>query len=80
MPAEIQSRYGCVIGKNYPAPIVEHTAAVKEARDKISAVRRQTETRTEAKAVFVRHGSRKRSPARRSAKSLQPTLPGLELG
>ena len=80
MPAEIQSRYGCLIGKNYPAPIVEHTAAVKEARDKISAVRRQTETRTEAKAVFVRHGSRKRSPARRSAKNLQPTLPGLELG
>ena len=79
MPAEIQSRCGCVIGKNYPAPIVEHTVAVKEARDKIAAVCRQTETRTEAKAVFVRHGSRKRAPARRSPKNLQPTLPGLEL-
>ena len=80
MPTEIQTRHGCIIGKNYPAPIVEHAAAVKEARDKIAAVRRQAETRTEARAVFVRHGSRKRSASRRPSKTIQPSLPGLGLG
>jgi deoxyribodipyrimidine photo-lyase len=77
MPEEIQSRCGCMIGRDYPAPIVEHATAVKEARDRIAAVRRKTETRTEAKKVFVRHGSRKRPTKRAASKSQQPTLPGL---
>jgi deoxyribodipyrimidine photo-lyase len=77
MPAELQSRCQCLIGHDYPAPIVEHAAAVKEARDRIAAIRRRSGTRTEAKAVFVRHGSRKKSAAGRDRKSRQPTLPGL---
>jgi deoxyribodipyrimidine photo-lyase len=80
MPAELQSRSGCRIGRDYPAPIVEHAAGVKEARGRIAAIRRRSGTRTEAQAVFVRHGSRKKpaSPARRHAdKTRQPTLPGL---
>jgi len=52
---------------------------VKEARDRIAAVRRKTETRTEAKKVFVRHGSRKRPTKWTAAKNQQPTLPGLAL-
>ncbi|MFM8983428.1 MAG: FAD-binding domain-containing protein, partial [Spartobacteria bacterium] len=79
MPQEIQSRSGCVIGRDYPAPIVEHTLAVKEARDRIAAVRRKTETRAEAKKVFVRHGSRKRPAKRPASKNQQPSLPGLDL-
>jgi deoxyribodipyrimidine photo-lyase len=27
MPEDIQVQVGCVIGKNYPAPIVDHTMA-----------------------------------------------------
>ena len=77
MPAELQSRCQCLIGHDYPAPIVEHAAAVKEARDRIAAIRRRSGTRTEAKAVFVRHGSRKKSATRRERKSRQPQLPGL---
>jgi deoxyribodipyrimidine photo-lyase len=79
MPEEIQSRCGCVIGRDYPSPIVDHATAVKEARERIAAVRRKTETRTEAKKVFVRHGSRKRFVKRPAAKNHQPTLPGLTL-
>ena len=80
MPEELQGRCGCVIGRDYPAPIVEHTVAVKEARARIAAVRRQTVTRTEAKAVFVRHGSRKKSAPRAVHKNRQPSLPGLGEG
>jgi len=74
MPSDLQLRAGCVIGRDYPAPIVEHTTAVRAARERLYAVRRQTTTRTEARRVFVRHGSRKRPPAR---KTRQPELPGL---
>jgi deoxyribodipyrimidine photo-lyase len=77
MPRELQSRCGCVIGRDYPAPIVEHAAAVKAARERIAGVRRQAGTRSEAKAVFVRHGSRKKGVAHSRAKSRQLTLPGL---
>jgi deoxyribodipyrimidine photo-lyase len=77
MPAELQSRCQCLIGQDYPAPIVEHAAAVKEARDRIATIRRRSGTRTEAKAVFVRHGSRKKSAAGRDRKNRQPQLPGL---
>ena len=77
MPAELQSRCGCLIGRDYPAPIVEHAAAVKEARERIAAIRRRRGTRTEAKAVFVRHGSRKKSATHRARQNPQPTLPGL---
>ena len=78
MPAELQSRCDCRIGRDYPAPIVEHAAAVKEARERIAAVRRRSGTRSEAKAVFVRHGSRKKSAPRRDRKNRQPALPGLD--
>ena len=77
MPAELQSRCGCRIGRDYPAPIVGHAAAVKEARERIAAVRRRSGTRSEARAVFVRHGSRKKSAALRDRKNGQPELPGL---
>ena len=78
MPAELQIRSGCVIGRDYPAPIVEHTVAVKEARERIAAVRRQTATRSQARAVFVRHGSRKKSAVSSTKKrNRQLVLPGL---
>jgi deoxyribodipyrimidine photo-lyase len=31
MPVNVQSRVGCVIGKDYPAPIVDHTQARRQA-------------------------------------------------
>jgi deoxyribodipyrimidine photo-lyase len=77
MPAEMQSRCGCRIGGDYPAPIVEHTVAVKEARERIAAVRQLGGTKDEARKVFVRHGSRKRPASRSATASRQPALPGL---
>ncbi len=63
-PREQQARAGCVIGRDYPAPIVDHATAYKEARDRVYRVRRTAEARAEAQRVVKKHGSRK-SPARR---------------
>ena len=50
---------------NYPAPIVEHEAAIKHARAEISKRWKQDGFREESKAVNQKLGSRNRPPARR---------------
>lgn len=44
---------------DYPAPIVDYRETTKEAKQRIYALRRTSEAREEAAAVFERHGSRK---------------------
>lgn len=61
MPEEMQKRCGCVIGADYPAPIVDHQAAVAQARQRFAAVRRRPEARAESQRVLKKHGSRKRA-------------------
>ena len=39
MPADVQRRVGCIIGKDYPAPIVDHAVA----RQRVLAAYRQGE-------------------------------------
>ena len=67
MNDEMQTRFNCVIGKHYPAPIVEHKVAVKEARARISAARQTPGFRDEAKIIYAKLGSRKRQARRRPA-------------
>lgn len=60
MPLDMQSKIGCIIGKDYPTPIVEHSKAYKAAQEKIFAIRQSNLAITDAKRVFVKHGSRKK--------------------
>ena len=55
-----QSAAGCIIGIQYPAPIVAHELAARFARDRITMVRRQPGYRELSQRVFDRHGSRRR--------------------
>ena len=67
MSLDVQQKTGCIIGKDYPAPIVEHSKAYREARTKLGAVRRTDEARKVSQAVFKKHGSRK-GPVRNRSK------------
>jgi len=60
MPSTLQQRIGCVIGSTYPTPIVNHQRAYARAERRMKRVRQGQESRREAQAVFVRHGSRRR--------------------
>ena len=60
MSSSMQKRLGCVIGKDYPAPIVEHRQAYAEARSRIYAARRSPEAKAESERVYQKHGSRRR--------------------
>jgi deoxyribodipyrimidine photo-lyase len=68
MPKQIQQKVGCIIGKNYPEPIIDHSTATKEARLRLGSVRRSTVARAEAKDILAKHGSRKR-PRKSQARS-----------
>ena len=50
---------GCVVGRDYPAPIVDDKTAVKAAKDRLYGLRKTPQARAEADAVQSRHGSRK---------------------
>jgi deoxyribodipyrimidine photo-lyase len=58
MSLDEQQRYGCLIGRDYPSPIVEERAAIELAKRRIYAVRRTPAACLAAQAVYLRHGSR----------------------
>ena len=75
MPIEIQKLAGCLIGTDYPAPIVDHSTAYREARDKIQSASRAAKLQGESARVFERHGSRrKRGMRRKTGGSRQRSL------
>jgi deoxyribodipyrimidine photo-lyase len=83
MDISVQRMAGCIIGADYPAPIVDDKVALKLAKDRLYGLRQTSAARSEASGVHARHGSRKSGlPAtgqgakvKRSAKtSSEPSL------
>jgi deoxyribodipyrimidine photo-lyase len=81
-PAGVQQSAGCRIGRDYPAPIVNHAAAVREAKRRLAEVRGSTDARMQARDVARRHGSRKdrrgamqQDPVRRQLQRKPPDGP-----
>lgn len=75
MDRKQQQAAGCRIGRDYPAPIVDHAQAAREARSRYLDWRRQPGMRELAESVLRKHGSRKRRLATRSAAAApQPDL------
>ena len=77
---------GCVLGKTYPFPVVDHMQAAREARDKVWAIRRGSDYRKQADAIQDKHGSRKSGipnrgqRQRRKVADAQMSLPFAEGG
>ncbi len=63
MDLEAQRQAGCVLGVDYPTPIVDHERAARAARERLTETRRMAGYRNEANRVFLKHGSRKRHPS-----------------
>ena len=69
-----------VIGRRYPAPIVDHMAAARAAREAIWAVRRGPAYQRAARDIMDKHGSRKsgipnRGQRRKTSQPAQLNLP-----
>ena len=48
-----------IVGKDYPAPIIDHAQEAKIAKDKINQIRKDKMFKHESRIVFEKHGSRK---------------------
>jgi deoxyribodipyrimidine photo-lyase len=59
MDVSVQHMAGCVMGVDYPFPIVNDKAAMKAAKDRMYGLRTTQAAREEANDVQARHGSRK---------------------
>ena len=66
MPRTIQENSRCIIGEDYPAPLVDFAAAIRQARADLKSVRDANFFNT-AQVIGEKHGSRKRSNSRHSS-------------
>ena len=62
MPAEMQARCGVRVGEDIPVPLVELEVALRQAKDKVHALRRQPQVQAGQRAVVNKHGSRRGMP------------------
>ncbi|MFC4994960.1 cryptochrome/deoxyribodipyrimidine photo-lyase family protein [Rubritalea tangerina] len=67
MPAMEQTFSQCLIGEDYPRPIVDHQLAYRDAQRRIRAIRTIPEARVEAQQVYQKHGSRSSRRHKRSS-------------
>ena len=59
MDISVQRMAGCLIGHDYPAPVVDDKMAMKAAKDRMYGLRNTAEAGAQAAQVQARHGSRK---------------------
>lgn len=59
MPLMEQQFCGCIIGRDYPAPIVDHATAYRQAHERMHHLRSKSSAKIEAQAIQKKHGSRK---------------------
>ena len=65
MPSNVQDACGVLIGRDYPAPLVEPDAGLRAARARIAEWRKRPGLKQETQRVFLQHGSRKKVTTRR---------------
>ncbi|WP_309668862.1 deoxyribodipyrimidine photo-lyase/cryptochrome family protein [Gemmatimonas sp.] len=58
-PLMMQQMMGCVVGRDYPLPIVHHETAYAFARDRMHAIKLAAQRSGSAQRVYDRHGSRR---------------------
>ena len=73
-----QQQAACIIGTDYPEPVVDHLDAVRKAREKMAVFRQQEGFRRTAKQVYEKLGSRKR-PSSRSKKRMTKKAPDSQI-
>lgn len=75
MPAALQSRYGCIIGRDYPSPLVDISQAAQSARQHWHQVRQEMQGNGAVTQILQRHASRKSRHFPRQLRGLIPDGP-----
>ncbi len=59
MTPELQKQYQCIIGEDYPAPLISLEQAIKHARVNIAFAKQNASSQLESKRIIQKHASRK---------------------
>jgi len=69
MPLHMQKDKGCILGEDYPEPIVDHVIALREARARFTDFKKlHPDFWEHAKASNQQHGSRRKRSSRMTTK------------
>ena len=79
MPSQLQTRVGCAIGVQYPAPIGDPLQLAREARARLKQWIETHDLRPEASRVLKTHGSRLRQQRPRYGKKTENAQMDLDL-
>ncbi len=71
MPESLQAEYGCNIGVDYPAPIVDIAHALKLARAAFTQLKRSSQHSAQTAQIIQKHASRKPNKHRSSVSRSQ---------
>lgn len=74
MPTDVQKRYGVIVGKDIPMPLVDLDKAIREAKERIFPLRKRPEVEEMVRTIIQRHGSRPGMPSGRDAEGREPTF------
>lgn len=66
MTPELQTQYQCIIGKDYPAPVISIESALKQARSGISQAKYAADHSGETQRIIQKHASRKGRSSKKS--------------
>lgn len=67
MPESLQKEYGCNIGVDYPAPLVNIDQALRLARAQFSQLKRSAQHHAKTASIIQKHASRKTHTKRKTA-------------
>lgn len=69
MPAHLQRRYGCRIGHDYPAPLMDIATAIRHAKQQLGDIREEMRKNGAIQHIVHQHASRKSAhfPTRRAS-------------
>ena len=71
MDLKTQENVNCLIGKDYPKPIVDHATAIRDAKIKLSSIFKKEGYRKNSNIVFKNLGSRTRKKSTKRNNQLQ---------
>ena len=75
MTEEMQTQINCIIGKNYPEPLVDEKEARQEGVSRSYKARGNPDVRRTSRKINKKHGSRKKTQTRKkSNKGIQTKL------
>ena len=80
MPSSLQQSLGLRVGEEIPMPLVDLSAATRESKDRLHALRKQGDIKLGKQEIIKKHASRKRSPSPRKVVDLGSNSKQQQLG